>query len=98
LPLICRYDEAKTLTFTEGPEKYHVSQWMYFQMSGQGPYYGQASWFTRFHPEKLPSAINRYKDQVKRVLYVLNNALKGKTWLVGDKWYVVLVHGPFLIV
>ncbi|OBZ71431.1 Glutathione S-transferase 1 [Grifola frondosa] len=32
-------------------------QWLFFQASGQGPYFGQVGWFKLFHPEKVPSAI-----------------------------------------
>jgi glutathione S-transferase len=56
-----------------------------FQVSGQGPYFGQATWFARFHPEKLPSAIDRYVNEIDRVTGVLNTALQGKDWLVGHK-------------
>lgn len=45
----------------------------------------RAAWFEKFYQEKLPSAIKRYQDQVVRVFYVLNLALGGKEFLVGDK-------------
>jgi glutathione S-transferase len=83
--LVDMYDKEHKLTFTAIPEKYYVKQWIAFQISGQGPYFGQAAWFVRLHHEKLPSAIKRYQDQVVRVFYVLNLALEGKEWLVGDK-------------
>ncbi|CAD0087602.1 unnamed protein product, partial [Aureobasidium vineae] len=53
----------------------------------RGPYFGQATWFARFHPEKLPTAIDRYVNEIERVLGVLDTALRrGNTaWLVGDK-------------
>lgn len=56
-------------------------------ISGQGPYFGQATWFARFHTEKLPSAIDRYVNEILRVIGVLDNALEanGTGWLVGDK-------------
>lgn len=41
--------------------------------------------FTWLHPEKIPSAINRYTAEVQRVLGVLDRCLQGKQWLVGDK-------------
>ncbi|KAK3325765.1 hypothetical protein B0H66DRAFT_599909 [Apodospora peruviana] len=31
-------------------------------MSGQGPYWETAGWFNVLHPEKLPSAIERYNN------------------------------------
>jgi glutathione S-transferase len=79
------YDKEHKLSYSTFPEKYYVKQWISFQISGQGPYFGQAAWFERFHHEKLPSAIKRYEDQVVRVFYVLNLALEGKEYLVGDK-------------
>jgi hypothetical protein len=42
-------------------------------------------WFSHVHLEKLPSAISRYRKEVRRVLGVLNTALEGKKYLVGDK-------------
>jgi len=59
-------------------------------MSGQVPYFGQAAWFYKFHPEKVDSAKNRYKEQIARVFHVLDNHLKGKQYLVGEKWYVFI--------
>ncbi len=84
------YDKDNTFNYTSSPEKYLVKQWLHFQMSGQGPYFGQAAWFQRFHAEKIPSAQERYKDQIKRILQVLDTHLKtqGSQYLVGDKVYV----------
>lgn len=41
--------------------------------------------FNYFHPEKVPSVVDRYVKQCERVLGVLEGALEGKQWLVGDK-------------
>lgn len=56
-------------------------------MSGQGPYYGQKAWFSVFHPEKIPSAIERYANEVRRVIGVIELHLnKADTqYLVGDR-------------
>jgi len=37
------------------------------------------------HPEKIPSAIDRYINEVKRVSGVLDGHLKDREYLVGDK-------------
>lgn len=42
-------------------------------------------WFNRYHGEKIPSAIDRYNNEVLRVLSVLEDILKDKEWLVGGK-------------
>lgn len=84
--LISKYDKASKLSFPEGrTESYHVKQWFYFQVSGQGPYYGQAYWFKNTHPEKLQSAIDRYVKEIHRVSKVLDKWLEKREWLVGDK-------------
>lgn len=41
--------------------------------------------FNHFHPEKLESAQSRYEKELKRVVGVLDRALKGRDWLVGAK-------------
>ena len=86
--LVETYDTKHSLTYASSPEKHFVKQWLHFQMSGQGPYFGQAAWFEKFHPEKIESAKERYKNEIKRVLKVLDKHLEtsGKGYLVGDKW------------
>ncbi|RDW92019.1 hypothetical protein BP5796_01413 [Coleophoma crateriformis] len=83
--LVETYDKENTLTYTTSPEKYLVKQWLHFQMSGQGPYFGQAAWFTKFHHERLESPTKRYQDEIVRVVSVLDKALTGKKYLVGNK-------------
>ena len=93
--LIERYDTTHRLSFAPGtPESYHAKQWLYFQVSGQGPYYGQLAWFKRYHPEQVPSAIDRYVKEVNRVSGVLDGFLAQQKekhggddgpWLVGNK-------------
>lgn len=43
--LIEQYDTDKRLSYTTVKEKNLCNQWLHFQMSGQGPYYGQCGWF-----------------------------------------------------
>ena len=49
------------------------------------PYFGQSSWFQKLHPEKIPSAIERYNNEIKRVFGVLDAVLSKQKYLVGDK-------------
>ncbi|TVY92227.1 Glutathione S-transferase-like protein [Lachnellula willkommii] len=43
--LIDYYDKEEKFHYASGPEKYQTKQWLYFQVSGQGPYFGQAAYF-----------------------------------------------------
>ena len=40
------------------------------------------------HPEKVPSAIERYQKETRRVLGVLEGVLSKQEWLVGGKFTV----------
>lgn len=56
-------------------------------MSGQGPYFGQMVWYTTFHQETLPSVIERYGNEIKRFLGVIDAHLgsQGTEYLIGDR-------------
>lgn len=86
--LVEQYDKEGRLGYTDFVKRHQCRQWLYFQVSGQGPYFGQKAWFTFFHAEKpIRSAIDRYAAEIRRVLSVLDKHLKenGTGWLVGDK-------------
>jgi glutathione S-transferase len=88
--LVETYDKQHTISFAAGSKEYYESkQWLHYQMSGQGPYFGQAAWFTIYHPEKVPSAVERYVNEISRVTGVLDRSLKGKEYLVGGKYSYV---------
>lgn len=83
--LVETYDKEHKISFDSVPEKYLAKQWLFFQVSGQAPYYGQAGWFKRHHPEKVQSAIDRYVNEILRVNGVMDKVLSTQDWLVGDK-------------
>ena len=59
--LVSKYDKSNKISFdNDSPESYHAKQWLHFQVSGQGPYFGQAVWFKIHHPERVQSAVDRY--------------------------------------
>ena len=61
-----------------------VMQWLMFQMGGIGPMMGQANVFHRYLPEKIPLAIERYQNEVRRLFGVLDGRLEGREYLAGD--------------
>ncbi len=62
-----------------------VLQWLMFQMGGIGPIQGQAHVFFRYFPEKIPSVIERYQHETKRLYGVLDGQLQGKDYLAGPE-------------
>ncbi|KAL6862771.1 hypothetical protein ACO1O0_003009 [Amphichorda felina] len=83
--LVDTYDKENKLNVTDFADKWHLKQYLHFQMSGQGPYFGQFVWFSVYHQESFPSAKARYEKEIVRVVGVLNDILKGKEYLVGGK-------------
>jgi glutathione S-transferase len=83
------YDKEHRLSYATLKEKHLCNQWLHFQMGSQGPYFGQLGWFNHLHREKIPSAIDRYANEVRRVLQTIETALAAKPadaqWLVGNK-------------
>jgi glutathione S-transferase len=85
--LVETYDKQHSISFAPGTKEYYeAKQWLYYQVSGQGPYFGQAIWFTVYHPEKLPTVVDRYVKEIRRVSGVLDRVLQDKEFLVGGKF------------
>ncbi|WP_375286365.1 glutathione S-transferase family protein [Sphingomonas sp.] len=67
-------------------ERLHALQWVMFQMGGVGPMFGQLGFFVKFAgkdwEDKRPR--DRYADEAKRLLGVMDRALDGRDWFLGD--------------
>lgn len=63
-------------------------QWLFFQVGGVGPMFGQFGHFHKYAPEKLPYAMERYKKETQRLLSVLDKRLQGRTYLVGNEYTI----------
>lgn len=60
------------------PEQAQINSWLFFQTSGHAPMIGQALHFKYFHSQKVPSAVDRYTDEVRRVYGVIEMTLAEK--------------------
>ncbi len=61
-----------------------VIQWLMFQMGGLGPMQGQANVFFRYMDEHIPTAIDRYQNETRRLYGVLNGRLADNEYLAGE--------------
>ena len=61
-----------------------VIEWLMFQMGGIGPMMGQANVFSRYFPEKIQPAIDRYQNESRRLFEVLDVQLSKNEWLAGE--------------
>ena len=61
-----------------------VMEWLFWQMAGVGPMFGQVGHFTRYAPEKIPYAIERYTNEAKRLVGVLDRRLHETDFVAGE--------------
>lgn len=89
---ILMYLATKTgqLLPADAAERWHCLQWVMWQMGGIGPMFGQLGFFHRFGgkdwPDKRP--LQRYVDESRRLLGVLDGQLRGRHWIMGDTYTV----------
>jgi GSH-dependent disulfide-bond oxidoreductase len=79
-------------------QRYHVLQWLMFQMGGLGPMFGQLGYFHTFAGKEIddPRPKERYRAETERLLKVLDGALAGKDWVAGDYSIADISIGPWL--
>ena len=63
--------------------------WLMFVATGIGPYCGQAVHFSRFAPEKLPYAINRYAREAERHWGIIDAQLAKHRYMLGDAYTLI---------
>ncbi len=63
-------------------------QWLFFQMAGVGPMFGQFGHFYKFAKEKLPYPIERYTNEARRLLGVLEKRFTEGSYLAGEEYTI----------
>ena len=63
-------------------------QWLFFQVGGIGPMFGQFGHFYRYAKEKIPYGINRYQTETLRLLEVLEKRLEERDFLMGEDYTI----------
>lgn len=96
--LIYLAEKSGKLIGSNAAEKAHVIQWVMFQMGGLGPMFGQLGFFYKFAgsqwEDKRPQ--QRYIDEAKRILNMLDGVLDGKTWIAGEYSIADIAIAPWL--
>ncbi|SPJ29957.1 glutathione S-transferase N-terminal domain-containing protein [Falsiruegeria mediterranea] len=79
-------------------DKHHITQWLMFQMGGVGPMLGQLGFFYKFAGAEIedPRPRERYINEAKRLLGVIDGQLEGRDWIAGDYSIADMAIAPWL--
>ena len=84
--LIYLADKTGRLLPQDPVQRYQTIQWLMWQMGGVGPMFGQVGFFYRYggkdFEDKRP--LERYVNETRRLLGVLDQRLEGRDWVMGD--------------
>ena len=70
--------------------RYETIQWVFFQMAFIGPMFGQLGFFHKFAGREIADKrpLERYRDESKRLLGVLDARLQGRQWIMDDDYTI----------
>jgi GST-like protein len=89
---ILAYLADKTGKFVpaDAARRWETLEWVFFQMASIGPMFGQVGFFHKFagreYEDKRP--LQRYVEESKRLLGVLDGRLDGREWIMGDDYTI----------
>ncbi len=72
-------------------------QWLFWQMGNLGPLAGQNNHFSHYAVEKIPYAMDRYRNEVNRLYGVLNKQLADRSFVVGDYSIADMAIYPWIV-
>ncbi len=88
--LVYLADKTGMFLPAQGAGRYQTLQWLMWQMGGAGPMFGQLGFFLRYggkdFEDKRPR--DRYANETRRLLGVLDHHLQGRTWVLGDAYTI----------
>lgn len=70
--------------------RYETLQWVFFQMAAVGPMFGQLGFFHKFAGKEIADKrpFERYRDESKRLLGVMNTRLDGRKWFMDEDYTI----------
>src|SRR6187397_725929 len=83
-------DKTGKLVPADAARRYETIQWVFFQMAFIGPMFGQVGYFYKFAGREIADKrpLERYRDESKRLLAVLETRLTGRPWIMDDDYTI----------
>jgi GST-like protein len=72
-------------------------EWLFWQMANLGPNSGQNNHFSNYAVDKIPYAMDRYRNEVNRLYGVLNRRLADRAFLAGDYSIADMASYPWIV-
>jgi len=84
--LVYLAEKTGQLLPSDAARRYETLQWVFFQMAAIGPMFGQLGFFFKFAGREIEDKrpLNRYRDETRRLLGVLERRLTGRAWIMDD--------------
>ena len=88
--LIYLAEKTGKLLPADPARRYQAIQWLMWQMGGVGPMFGQLGFFVKFAGRDIadPRPRERYVNEAKRLLNVLDGRLEGRDWIMGQDYTI----------
>jgi GST-like protein len=79
-------EKTDRLLPADSARRYETIQWVFFQMAFIGPMFGQVGYFFKFAGREIEDKrpLQRYVDESKRLLGVLEQRLDGRDWVMDE--------------
>ena len=83
-------DKSGQLLPADPARRYETLQWLHFQMGGIGPMFGQVGYFWKFAGREIEDKrpLERYVNESRRLLGVLEGRLVGRRWIMGEDYTI----------
>jgi GST-like protein len=83
-------DKTGRLIPKDTAARWETIQWIFFQMAGVGPMFGQLGYFHKFAGREIEDKrpLLRYRDETKRLLGVLETRLEARDWIMGAEYTI----------
>jgi GST-like protein len=90
-------DKSERFIPNDSRGRVEVLQWLFWQVGGLGPMLGQNHHFSRYAPEKIPYAIDRYVNETNRLYGVLNKRLADRPFVAGAYSIADMACYPWIV-
>ncbi len=81
-------DKSGRLVPEGDAQRYECLQWVFFQVGGVGPMFGQFGHFHKVAKVEDPYSYERYRQETRRLLGVLEQRLGERDYLLGDAYSI----------